>query len=141
MSLFSLIGKIFKPAAELVDAVHTSEDEKLTRKAQMLELQVQFLEYALEYEQEQLKQRARIITAEAKSESWITRSWRPITMLSFVGATLAYWFGLTPESLPPEAVDNMFTLIQLGVGGYVVGRSAEKSVPAVIKAFKEKENI
>ena len=101
MSLFSLIGKIFKPAAELVDAVHTSEDEKLTRKAQMLELQVQFLEYALEYEQEQLKQRARIITAEAKSESWITRSWRPITMLSFVGATLAYWFGLTPESLPP----------------------------------------
>ena len=140
MNLFSLIGQIFKPAAELVDNIHTSEDEKLARKAQMLELQVQFLEYALEYEQDQLKQKAKIITAEANSESWVTRSWRPITMLAFVACTMAYWFGLTPDTLPESAVDNMFTLIQIGVGGYIGGRSAEKSVPAVIRAMKEKED-
>lgn len=139
MNVLNLIGQIFEPAATLIDNLHTSKEEKLQQKAILLKLQTDFLIQGLEYEQEQLKAKAAIITAEAKSDSWITRSWRPITMLSFVGATLAYWFGLTPDTLPPEAVDNMFLLVQIGIGGYVTGRSLEKVVPAAIDAFKKKE--
>jgi hypothetical protein len=57
-------------------------------------------------------------------------------MLAFVAAIMGYWFGLTPDTIPPEAVDSMFTLVQIGLGGYVVGRSAEKVVPGIIKAWK-----
>lgn len=141
MNLFQLIGSIFKPATELIDNLHTSTEEKLIQKGAMLTTQVKLLEYALEYEQEQLKAKAEIIVAEAKSESWITRNWRPITMLSFVASILGYWFGLTPDTLPPESVDNMFTLIQIGLGGYVVGRSAEKIVPGLIESFKKKDEV
>lgn len=139
MNVFGFISNIFGPAAEVVDALHTSEEEKLKVKAVLLEVQTSFLGRVMDLERATLEAQAAVIQQEAKSESWVTRSWRPITMLSFVGATLAYWFGLTPEDLPPEAVENMFTLVQIGVGGYVVGRSAEKTVPAVLKSLKSAE--
>lgn len=139
MNVLGLIGKIFEPAAKLIDDMNTSEEEKLTQKAVLLELQTQFLVEGLQYEQEQLKAKAGIITAEAKSEHFITATWRPITMLSFVAAILAYWFGLTPDTIPDEAVEEMFLLVQIGLGGYVVGRSAEKIVPGLMTSMKKKE--
>ncbi len=139
MNVLNLIGQIFKPAMDMIDNVHTSEEEKLTKKAQLLELQSNFLIQGLEYEQAQLQAKAAIITAEAKSEHWVTATWRPITMLSFVAAILAYWFGLTPDTIPDTAIESMFTLVQIGLGGYVVGRSAEKIVPGLVSAFKKKE--
>lgn len=139
MNVLSLIGQIFKPAMDMIDNVHTSTEEKLQQKAQLLQLQSDFLIQGLNYEQEQLKAKAEIITAEAKSEHWITATWRPITMLAFVAAILAYWFGLTPDTIPPDAIDEMFLLVQIGLGGYVVGRSAEKIVPGMVDAFKKKE--
>ena len=139
MSMLDVVGQLFKPAADLIDSVHTSTEEKLTAKAQMLEVQTRFLSHALDFESKALESKAAIIMAEAKSESWITRSWRPITMLAFVAAILAYWFGLTPDSIPASAVDSMFTLVQIGLGGYVVSRGAEKIVPSVVEAFKSKE--
>jgi len=138
--ILSFVSQIFRPAAELIDDLHTSEEEKLAKKAALLEVQARFLESALQYEQEQLTARAEIITAEAKSEHWLTATWRPITMLTFVSAVMAYWFGVTPDTLPPEHVDRMFTLVQIGVGGYIGGRSVEKVVPAAIKALKQKEH-
>ena len=93
----------------------------------------------LSYLTDLLKAQAAIVTAEAKSEHWVTATWRPVTMLCFVAATMAHWFGLTPDTLTPETVENMFTLIQIGLGGYVVGRSAEKVVPGLVKALKSKD--
>lgn len=138
MSILSFVGQIFKPAAELIDSIHTSDDERLQAKATMLQMQASFLVEALAYEKAQLEAQAGIVRAEAQSTHWLTANWRPLTMLSFVFATLAYWFGLTP-ALPKESVDAMFTLVQIGVGGYVVGRSVEKVIPPSIRAFKEKE--
>ena len=148
MNIFALIGQIFKPAAELIDNLHTSDEERLTAKASMLETQALVMGRALDYENEQLKVRASIINAETKSESWITRSWRPILMLSLAASVLAYWFGLTPtdpstglSTIPVEIVNRMYSLVEIGVGGYIAGRSAEKIVPAVVKAMKKKEEV
>lgn len=137
MNLFNLIGQIFKPAAELIDNLHTSKEEKLEAKARMLETQVGFLSYALDFESKALEAKSQIIMAETKSESWITRSWRPLTMLWFVGLIGAYWMGLTPESVSEEAVLAMFSLVKVGLGGYVISRSAEKIVPPIVKALKK----
>jgi hypothetical protein len=135
MNLFSMIGQIFKPAAELIDNVHTSEEERLEQKAQLLSLQTDFLQHALTYENEQLQTRARIVEAEAKSPHWLTSAWRPITMLTFLALVVADQFGVLAFRLNQEA----WTLLQIGLGGYVVGRSVEKVVPSVTRAFKERE--
>jgi hypothetical protein len=52
-------------------------------------------------------------------------------MLSFVAAIMAHWFGLTPDSLTQDTVDMMFILVQIGLGGYVIGRSAEKVAKSI----------
>jgi hypothetical protein len=82
---------------------------------------------------------AGIIKAEAQSEHWLTANWRPLTMLTFVVIIannyiiypyLSLFFAEAPVlEIPPD----MWDLLKLGLGGYVVGRSAEKG----IKAWKE----
>ncbi len=56
-------------------------------------------------------------------------------MLTFLGLVLADSFGILANPLAPQA----WTLLQLGIGGYVVGRSVEKVVVPTVKAFKEKQ--
>jgi hypothetical protein len=104
-------------------------------KAQNLEHYVAALEKGLDYEQQQLETRARLVEAEAKGDSWLQRTWRPITMLTFLVLVVADQTGVLAFRLAPEA----WTLLQIGLGGYVVGRSVEKAAPAVIGALKKKE--
>ena len=129
MSWFKLVGSIFKPAAELIDKLHTSDHEKLQIKQAMFELQVEAFNKAEEYETQLLDAKKTIITAEAQSQSVIARNWRPVTMLTFLLLVVADSLGWLASPLAPEA----WTLLQIGLGGYVAGRSAEK-VTKLIKA-------
>jgi hypothetical protein len=67
------------------------------------------------------------------NESWLRTNWRPITMLTLVVMTLLHWLGLTPDTLSQDSVNGVLDIVQVGLGGYVVGRSAEK----VMKAYKQ----
>ncbi len=77
-------------------------------------------------------QRGEVIQAEAKSDSWMASNWRPVLMLTFTAIVavnwlilpVVSWFGphLVPLVLPPD----MWDLLKIGVGGYIVGRSGEK---------------
>lgn len=135
MNLLSIIKDIFTPAVQLVDELHTSEEEKLVQKAKTLDTYVRAIEVGLNYEQENLKQRAKIVEAEAKSEHWLTATWRPITMLTFLALVVCDQFGFLAFRLADEA----WVLLQLGIGGYVIGRSAEKVGPGIVKALKSKD--
>lgn len=66
------------------------------------------------------------IIADAQSESWLARSWRPITMLVFVGLTLARYFGYVPPNMGPEEVTWMHNMVEYGILGYGGSRSIEK---------------
>src|SRR5210317_1735919 len=132
MNVLKLISSIFKPAVELVDELHTSEEEKLIQKAKTLSTYADALQAGLDYETANLKQRAAIVEAEAKSEHWLTATWRPITMLTFLGLVVLDQTGQLPFRLAAEA----WTLLQLGLGGYVVGRSAEKVAVPIVDALK-----
>ena len=81
----------------------------------------------------ELEAAARIVQAEASSEHWLTATWRPIVMLWFAGLVGAHWLGYTPEGLSEETVQSLLGIVQVGIGGYVVGRSVEKAA----KAWKE----
>ena len=137
MNIISLIKDIFKPAVELVDELHTSEEEKLIQKAKTLDTYVRAIESGLEYEQGALRQRAAIVEAEAKSEHWLAATWRPITMLTFVALVVADQTGILHFRLAGEA----WLLLQVGLGGYVVGRSAEKVGTSIVGALKQKDQV
>ena len=129
MKFLDLIAGIFKPAAELIDELHTSEEEKLKQQRRLLEIQALVLDSSLQYEKEMMTSRAEIINSEAKSEHWITATWRPITMLTFLALAVGDSLGLLQTPLRDEA----WMLLQIGLGGYVVGRSAEKVIKEVRK--------
>jgi hypothetical protein len=132
MSFLDLIAGIFKPAAELIDELHTSEEEKLKQQRRLLEIQALVLDSSLQYEKEMMTSRAEIINSEAKSEHWITATWRPITMLTFLALAVGDSLGWLPNPLRDEA----WMLLQIGLGGYVVGRSAEKVIKEVRRDTK-----
>tara|TARA_R110002153_G_scaffold57695_8_gene158548 strand:+ start:6352 stop:6756 length:405 start_codon:yes stop_codon:yes gene_type:complete len=86
-----------------------------------------------------LQASAGIVTAEANSDHWLAANWRPITMLTFVFIIannyilypyLALFFEEAPKlEIPPD----MWALLKIGLGGYVVGRSVEKAVTGLKK--------
>ena len=133
MKIFKFIGDILNPVTKMVDDLHTSEEERLGVKTKLFELQTQMTIKVMEYESQLLESKTKIITAEANGASWLQRSWRPITMLSFLGLVVADAFGWTQFRLAEEA----WTLLQIGLGGYVVGRSVEKVAPKVVEVMRK----
>lgn len=129
MGITDLIAGIFKPAAELVDSLHTSEEERLVAKGHLLDVQAAAMQRVFDYEKAILEAQANIVNSEAKSEHWVTATWRPITMLTFLALAVGDSMGLLATPLRDEA----WSLLQLGLGGYVVGRSGEK----LAKTLKE----
>lgn len=132
LGLTDLIAGIFKPAVELVDELHTSQEERLTQKARILDIQANVMQNTLEYERDILQAQASIVQAEASSKHWLTAVWRPVTMLTFLVLSVADSTGILPSPLRDEA----WSLLQIGLGGYVVGRSAEKVTDTVMKNRK-----
>ena len=79
---------------------------------------------------------ADIIKAEATSGGWLTRSWRPIVMLVFTSLIVARWFGWSAPGLSEAEALELWAIIKIGLGGYVIGRSAEKVAPSIADAVK-----
>ncbi len=72
---------------------------------------------------------ASIIADEAKSEHWLASSWRPLVMLTFTALIVARWLGYSAPGISEAEVLKLWDIVQIGLGGYVIGRSAEKIVP------------
>ena len=131
----SFISGLIKPVTDLVDNLHTSDEERLEAKGVLLQLQTGLMSQTLTYEQKLAEAQATVIVAEATANSWITRTWRPITMLTFVA--LVVWSQFTGMEIPPD----LWFVIKLGLGGYLGGRSVEKSVGAITEVMKRKEEV
>ena len=80
---------------------------------------------------------ADIVKAEASSGNWLAAAWRPITMLVFVTLIVARWFGYAAPGLSEAEALKLWGIVELGLGGYVIGRSAEKIAPAILDAIKK----
>ena len=126
-----------------IDSISTSDEERLEWKTKMMALQRDILHETFELEKMYVKAQSTVLTAELQHGNVLTRSWRPVTMLIFVGFVV--WFGIgTAYNIPVPSVpfmDNMMGLVKLGLGGYIVGRSGEKIAVNVVNALKKKEGI
>jgi len=74
-----------------------------------------------------------VIVAEAQGGSWMQRNWRPMTMLTFA-AIVANNYLVAPYvqafggvAVVLEIPPGMWGLMTMGLGGYVVGRTLEKT--------------
>ena len=119
---FSLgdIGSVFTSAREAITGEKIKDPQKQLDALDKLEASV-------------LSARSAVVVAEAKSDHFIVASWRPITMLVFVFiiannyiiVPYASTFGYIVPSL--EIPPDMWDLLKLGLTGYIVGRSVEKT--------------
>lgn len=116
-----------------LDLIGKAIDKAFPDKTKANELKAAIDRELVNLSAEELRSATAIITAEAQGESWLQRNWRPLLMLWFAGLVGAHWLGYTPSSLPESVVNNLLAIVQVGIGGYVVGRSAEKG----IKAWKQ----
>tara|TARA_R110000796_G_scaffold76166_3_gene170445 strand:+ start:1987 stop:2382 length:396 start_codon:yes stop_codon:yes gene_type:complete len=117
LSWFS--GSVVKEIGKVIDSLFTSDEERIRAKNEVFKV--------LQEQQMELQRlQTEIIVAEANG-NWLQRSWRPILMLCF-GFIVMYVKFIAPLfQLPIPPLENEFwNLLQLGIGGYVVGRSAEK---------------
>lgn len=141
MSILSFLGGALKPITGLIDDMHTSTEEKMIAKAALMKLENEITITVLELERQLVESKASIIVAEAQSESWITRTWRPLTMLTFVVLIVLISTGLMDVDSLRAVPDRLWTLMQIGIGGYLTSRGAEKIVPGVVAAMKKKEEV
>jgi hypothetical protein len=143
------IGDIIKTGGDLIKSYFPpdlSPEQKAKLEAGIQQYQLQMQTSLQNYNTEIIKQQGAIVQAEAKSESWLASNWRPITMLTFVLIIANNYilfpyiqlFGGTATALtiPPD----MWDLLKLGLGGYVVGRSVEKAVKNYTLTKQENRN-
>ncbi len=104
--------------------------------AQKAQAQVALLELAQKGELAEFGARAEIVKTEAASENWLASSWRPILMLTFGALIVARWFGWAAPNLSEAEYLKLWSIVELGLGGYVIGRSAEKIIPGIADALK-----
>ncbi len=119
MGLLSIAGKLISPLLGIVDKAVKDKDLAAELKN---DLQVQGIALV----GAELEAQQSIIVAEANSESWLARNWRPLTMLTFVGLIVIHWLGLTAQTITEVQSVELLGLVKIGLGGYVLGRSSEK---------------
>jgi len=116
------VGGIFTSLREAITGEKITDPQKLLEKLAVLETAF-------------LKAKQAIIVAEANSAHWVTSAWRPITMLVFVfiianNYVLVPYFNMFLEDdiKPLILTPDMWELLKIGLGGYIVGRTVEKSI-------------
>jgi len=145
MEILSFISAIFRPAVDLIDALHTSDEEKGNIRNQLAAIQagVQDKIIALEtkrieYEKQLVDARSDVVKAEIQGRSWLQRNWRPILMMVVIiiianNYIIFPYVGIWTDKVRMlELPGALFALLTAGVGGYIVGRSGEK----IAAAFK-----
>ncbi|KEQ18091.1 3TM-type holin [Endozoicomonas numazuensis] len=87
---------------------------------------VELTEMLLSGELAELEQQASVVKAEAQGESWLQRNWRPMVMLIFTALVVCRWMGWSAPNLTEAVELKLFSIIQLGIGGYIASRGLEK---------------
>ena len=129
-------GVLIPALAELASQVLGIVDKAVPDRELREKLRAELSSALLQQSSRLAELQAGIVSSEVKSESWLTRNWRPIVMLVFTGLLVADWLGYSAPNLSPELKLRLFDIIHLGLGGYVIGRSAEKVLPQVARILK-----
>jgi hypothetical protein len=129
-----LLGKVF----DIIDDLVPDKDLAAKLKAEM-----QMSVMAMEHKEAMtlIQAQGDIVKAEIQGDSWIQRSWRPILMLVIVAIVAnnyliyPYLSMFTEKTVILNLPRELWNLMSIGVGGYIVGRSGER----IAKNWKSNE--
>jgi len=126
----------FDPITAALDIGGKLIDRLWPNPAEADKAKLALMEMAQKGELAELTSRAEIVKTEAASEHWLAANWRPILMLTFGALIVARWFGWAAPNLTEAEYIKLWDIVEIGIGGYVVGRSVEKIAPAIAGALK-----
>ena len=121
---------VLQAVAPLAKILFNTVDKAVADKDLAAKLKNDLQTQMLQSHTQELTAAARVIEAEAKA-GWFASSWRPLLMyvLIFIlvwnyvlGPVILFFF---KASITITLPGDVWTLLQIGLGGYVVGRSAE----------------
>ena len=138
-----MLGAVAPLAKILFSTIEKAVPDKDLQERLKSQLQTQLLQSHTQ----ELTAAAKIIEAEAKA-GWFASSWRPLLMyvLIFIlvwnyviGPVIKIFFG---SIITFELPGDVWTLLNVGLGGYVIGRSAESVARTMASrpVNKEQEN-
>jgi len=139
--MWDLVLGFLKPVFGIIDKAVLDKTE-----AERLKVALQTGIMSGEYKEFETLTNARmsIIVAEAHGKGWLQNNWRPMMMIMF-GSIILNNYIIFPyvnllgyEAVLLDVPPDLWALLKLGIGGYVVGRSAEKIIPGVVDALKTK---
>ncbi len=127
----SILGTIFSGGAKelvegvggVIDGLHTSEEEKLAAKQKMKEL-------VATYEVQMEKEITSRWQADMKSDSWLSKNIRPLTLAFLVVSTVLLIFidaGVINFVVEAKWTDLLQLVLITVIGAYFGGRSLEKT--------------
>ena len=135
---------IIQAVAPLAKILFNTVDKTVADKDLAAKLKADLQTQMLQSHTQELTAAAKIIEAEAKA-GWFASSWRPLLMyvLIFIlvwnyvlGPVILFFF---KASITITLPGDVWTLLQIGLGGYVVGRSAESVARTMANKPQPKE--
>ncbi len=139
-----MLGAVAPLAKILFNTIEKSVPDKDLQEKLKAQLQTQLLQSNTA----ELQAAAKIVEAEAKA-GWFASSWRPLLMYVLIFILVwNYVIGpvikvFTGAVISFELPGDVWTLLNVGLGGYVVGRSAESVARTMANrpvSNKEQEN-
>jgi len=128
------IDKVVDSVANAGDKWFTSDEERLKLRN---ELKKAMNELKQELEKEATKQmeaQKEVLIAEMQGENWLMRNWRPVAMMSFTFMLFNNYvlvpYGIAYGLKIPQVIipDGVFTLLSIGMGGYMASLGAMKVI-------------
>jgi hypothetical protein len=135
---------VIQAVAPLAKILFNTVDKAVADKDLAAKLKADLQTQMLQSHTQELTAAARVIEAEAKA-GWFASSWRPLLMyvLIFIliwnyvlGPVILFFF---KASITITLPGDVWTLLQIGLGGYVVGRSAESVARTMANKPQPKE--
>ncbi len=118
-----------KPVINLVSTVGDIVNRLTLPGREKKQLETEILRLLIAVEKKTISEQAATIRDETGG-NWLQRSWRPIVMLIFALIILAGTF----LDLPILSDTSRFwDLLEIGLGGYIIGRGSEKLVSSLFK--------
>ena len=108
-----------KTVTNLVSAVGEIVDRLTLPGREQKQLETDILQLLIAVEEKTITEQAAAIREEARG-NWLQRSWRPIVMLVFTLPILA-------------DTSRFWDLLEIGLGGYIIGRGSEQLVSSLLK--------
>lgn len=140
------INSILSTAFKGFDKLFTSDEERLKATAELRKIEADIEKSLNEHMTHVVNAQKDILSKELSTGSTLAKNWRPALMVLFIlvigynhlilpliqGIVILFDINVwvpSPEVIP----DKVWTLLQIGVGGYIIGRSGEKIADKISK--------